>query len=214
MLRVAWGEVQSTPLHGDLAAAHAEEAAEVDHGGLRLAILSHEDIDQSADVLALRIGHFVPEDRQGLLGRHMQHHTGVQYVAAAPSNGNAMTATNAARWSSGIRSPLSWSRSGRRTSRSSVSARVQLQVLLWGERGGYGRRAPTRKNRHPALRADLSHFVGEGCMPDVGIRQQICGRARIFSAHTGILAHMGPSRGMTRLAPGIIPAWHAAWAAC
>ena len=66
MFCVAGREVQCAPLHRDLAVADAHEAAEVNHGGLWLALIADQDIDQAADILAVGIGHLLTQDGERL----------------------------------------------------------------------------------------------------------------------------------------------------
>lgn len=71
MLRVVRREVQYAPFHRDFAVADAQEAAEIDHRGLRLTLVADQDIHQAADVLALGIRHGVAEDGQRLVQRNL-----------------------------------------------------------------------------------------------------------------------------------------------
>ena len=67
MLRIGRREVQNAPLHGDLAVAHAHEAAEIDDRGLRLTLIADQNIDEAADLLALGIRHHVAENGERLV---------------------------------------------------------------------------------------------------------------------------------------------------
>jgi hypothetical protein len=65
--------MQRAPLHRDLAVADAEEAAEVDHRGLRLTLVAYKDIYETADILALEVLYGVPKDGERLVQRNLLH---------------------------------------------------------------------------------------------------------------------------------------------
>ena len=85
MFGIAWSKVKSAPSNGDLAAADAHEASEVDHRGLWLTFLADEYVDQAPDVLAVRSLDVVAEDRQCLLRRDLLHVAGRSVQAPPPS---------------------------------------------------------------------------------------------------------------------------------
>src|SRR5580658_1205663 len=65
--RVAVGgvELKEPPVDGDLAAADAEEAAEIDHGGAHIGIAIDEHFDDQPHVLARGVAHLLAKNGDG-----------------------------------------------------------------------------------------------------------------------------------------------------
>ena len=67
-LGLGWGgKMQRGPIHRDLAAADAEEAAEVDDGGAHLAAAVHQHVDDAAHILVGGAAHFTAENALDLV---------------------------------------------------------------------------------------------------------------------------------------------------
>ncbi len=62
----AW-KMQRVPIHRDLAAADAEETAEIDDRGAHLAAAIHQHVDDAAHILVGGAAHFAAEDALDLV---------------------------------------------------------------------------------------------------------------------------------------------------